>query len=86
MTIISRWATMGNMRTETQKQIAQWCGLREPFLSQIFNGRKRPSAMRAAELEEITGVSLRDWLLLPHDELKRKVIVAYRVQCFQKKK
>ena len=35
--------------------------------------------MKAAELEDTSGISLRDWLLLPHEELKRKLSIAYQV-------
>jgi len=73
---------MGNgifMKNVTQKKIAEWCGLKEPFLSKILNGKKRPSAKRAEVLEEITGISFRDWLRADHEELRKKVVISYQV-------
>lgn len=79
---------MGNdsrMKNVTQKKIAEWCGLKEPFLSKILNGKKRPSAERAEALEEITGISFRDWLRADHEELRKKVVISYQVLSGNKK-
>jgi len=74
-------AIMRIMKNGIQKRIAVWLELSEPFLSKDFSGKRRPSPAEAERLEGISGVSFRNWLRAPHDELKRKVILAYEVFC-----
>ena len=60
-----------------QKEVAEWLVLKESFLSDIFNGKKRPSPVNAKRMEMFTGISLDDWLFLPVDELKKKIYAVY---------
>jgi DNA-binding transcriptional regulator YdaS (Cro superfamily) len=67
------------MRHGDQKNIARWAGLSQTMLCQIFKGVKRPSPSTARKLEERTGIDLRDWLFMPHEQLKQKVYLGYLV-------
>ena len=67
------------MKTTTQKEIAAWLDLNEPFFSGILRGLKRPGAATADRLEQVSGISMRDWQLLPADQLKQKIYVAFYV-------
>ena len=66
------------MKRGNQKQIAKWIGINESFLSRILNDQKRPKPIRAVGLEEITGISMRDWLLLPGGQLRRMLNDAWK--------
>jgi len=71
------------MRHGKQIKIANWIGESPSYISRILNGKKRPSPSRAEVFEGVTGVPMRDWLLLDHKKLKAKVEIAYEVTCHQ---
>jgi len=65
------------MKHGDQIRIAEWLGLKPAFLSRILSGEKRPSPRRSENLEKISGIPMRHWLLLDHEELKRMVFISW---------
>jgi hypothetical protein len=60
-----------------QIKIAEWLKLKPAFLSRILSGGSRPSPLRSEELEKISGIPMRHWLLLNHEDLRILVIAAW---------
>jgi transcriptional regulator with XRE-family HTH domain len=65
------------MKIITQKQTAQRLGLDPSFFSKIMAGKSRPSAIKAAELEVVTGIGIRTWLYGRPGEIIRELERAY---------
>lgn len=62
----------------TKKKIAKWLGLKESFFSAIINGHRRPSAARAEELEDISGIEMKYWQRMETDQLFDLIVAAYK--------
>jgi transcriptional regulator with XRE-family HTH domain len=74
------------MRHGEQKKIAKWLGVSQVYIHRILKGKKRPSPERAELLSDKSGISFRDWLLLPAQELERKVYLSWKLDCENRQK
>jgi transcriptional regulator with XRE-family HTH domain len=65
------------MKTITQRSISKRLGLDPSFFCKLINGKQRPSALKAANLEVVTGIGIRTWLFGKPVELKRELERVY---------
>ena len=63
-----------------KKKIAAWLGIKASYLSNICAGRRRPGAEKAVRLEEISGISCRDWRYLDYNFLAEKILRTFQKQ------
>ena len=61
------------MKRITQKAVASELGIPESFLHYILNGKRRPSAKRAAVLERKTGIGRMTWLYGSPGRIKKEL-------------
>ena len=66
-------------------KIAKWLGLKKSFFYRICTGEKRPGAARSSDLEKISGISMRNWQLMPIGELLLKIDTAYQAHAEKQK-
>ena len=64
-------------RTITQKDLAGVLGVKRSNLSELFSGKRRFGAKRAASLEQTTGIGIRTWLFGKPDEIRRELEKVY---------
>lgn len=65
------------MKTTTQRTLSKRLGLNPSAFCKIINGKQRPSAAKAANLEVVTGIGIRTWLFGKPVELKRELERVY---------
>ena len=64
---------MKNLNHGEKKKLANWLGMKKPYLSRVLSLGFRGPRYRAKELEKISGISYRDWMCLPANELTEKM-------------
>lgn len=65
------------MKTITQREMSKRLKVDPSFLCKIINGKKRPTADRAANLEVVSGIGIRTWLFGKPAEIKRELEKVY---------
>ena len=65
------------MKTTTQKSLSTRLGEDPAFFNKMLNGKKKPTAARAAKLERQTGIGIRTWLFGKPDEIRRELEKVY---------
>lgn len=57
----------------SQAELAKKLEISRPYLTSILSGKKRPSANKARDLAEITGVGVMTWLFATPHALKKEI-------------
>ncbi|WP_076750479.1 helix-turn-helix transcriptional regulator [Desulfatitalea tepidiphila] len=70
---------------KTQNQVAQAAGTTQPYISNILNGRRRPSWKLAKRLAQVTCTEPQLWLDGTPDEIRAALSDLYRGACCPEK-
>jgi len=65
------------MKNITQKEISKRLGVEPSLFCKIINGKKRPTATRAAHLEMVSGIGIRTWLFSKHGDIRKELERVY---------
>lgn len=65
------------MKNITQREISKRLGVDPSFFCKIINGKKKPTAKKAAHLETVSGIGIRTWLYSKNSEIKKELEKVY---------
>ena len=74
----TNFITTMKIEKDTITDISAWLGLHPGSLYNILGRKRGMSVSTLVRLVEISGISADDWIFLPGDSLKCKIIDAYK--------